>query len=92
MKHRMDEPAGHPEAEFTVRLMAENTKRLSSLLLIVILAQLVFILLEISGAMAWVWTVFLSRLAVIAACWSAVSQAAAPPAAAISQASPRTAS
>ena len=68
MKHRMDSPAGHPDAEFTVRLMAENTKRLSLLLLIVILAQLVFILLEISGAMAWVWTVFLSRLAVIAAC------------------------
>ena len=68
MKKRTDAPKSHPEGEFTVRLLAENIKRLSSLLLIVILAQLLFILLEGSGAMAWVWTVFFLRIAVIAAC------------------------
>lgn len=68
MKQRKTAPSSPRDGEFLAHMLGENVKRLKSLLLIVILSQALFILLEGVGVIDWIWTVFYIRLAIIAIC------------------------
>ena len=68
MKQHKTAPSSPRDGEILTHMLGENVKRLKSLLLIVILSQALFILLEGVGVIDWIWTVFYSRLAIIAIC------------------------